>query len=218
MDVTWPSALVSRAARRVARVVKRQPPESSRSSVEKCQECPDSGALVMGPHSYGQPRLRRYLGDTATVRVGSFVSIADNVEFIPGGNHRVDWVSTYPFRWMFQLPGALTDGHPHSKGNIVVGNDVWIATGARILSGVTIGDGAVIAAGAIVTKDVRPYSVVAGSPATEVCRRFSEDQIDALERVRWWDWPIDVIVDHVGLLCSADIDAFLAVAKRIAEQ
>src|SRR5436309_1208834 len=83
--------------------------------------------------------------------VGSFTSLSEDAEFIPGGNHRTDWISTFPFRYAFQLPGSLEDGHPSSKGDIIVGNDVWIGGGARILSGVTIGHGAVIGAGAVVT-------------------------------------------------------------------
>lgn len=163
----------------------------------------------MGRHSYGCPRVRRFAGDTSVVRVGAFVSIAEEVEFVPGGAHRTDWVSTYPFRYMFGMPGSLKDGHPASKGDIVVGNDVWIATGARILSGVTIGNGAVIAAGALVSRDVRPYAVVAGNPAQEVRRRFSDSQIEKLEAIAWWDWPLDEILQCVDLLSSDDCGALI---------
>ena len=171
-----------------------------------------SGVLSMGRHSYGAPRVRTFAGDSARVKIGSFVSIAEEVEFIPGGNHRVDWVSTYPFRWMFGLPGALEDGHPASKGDIVVGHDVWLGTGARILSGVSIGNGAVVGAGAVVSRDVRPYAVVVGNPAREVARRFSDAQIESLERIRWWDWPQELILERVPLLCSPDVDALIAAA------
>ena len=168
-----------------------------------------TGVLTMGRFSYGRPTISRFAGDTAKVNIGSFVSIAPDVEFIPGGMHRVDWVSTFPFRYAFDLPGSLTDGHPASRGDIVVGHDVWIATGARILSGVTIGNGAVIGAGAQVASDVRPYAIVVGNPAREVRRRFSDERVDALEEIAWWDWPTEQIREAVDLLCSEDVDALI---------
>ena len=91
-----------------------------------------------------------------------------------------------------------------------IGNDVWIGTEAFILSGVTIGDGAVIAARSVVTRDVAPYAVVAGNPARQVRLRFSETVIDALERIRWWDWPITEIQSAWPLLLSSDVEAFVA--------
>lgn len=168
-----------------------------------------TGVLTMGRFSYGRPKISRFAGDTAKVRIASFVSIAPDVEFIPGGMHRVDWVSTYPFRYAFEMPGSLMDGHPASRGDIVVGHDVWIATGARILSGVTIGNGAVIGAGAVVSSDVRPYAVVVGNPAREVYRRFSDEDVEALEELAWWDWPTEQIREAVDVLCSEDVRALI---------
>lgn len=166
------------------------------------------GSLLMGKYSYGRPTIRLYVGDAPKIFIGSFVSISDDVEFIPGGGHHPEWVSTFPFRFMFRLPGGIGDGGV-SKGDIVVGNDVWIGTGARILSGVTIGDGAVVAASAVVTKDVRPYAIVGGNPAVEIRRRFPDDQVDALLEMRWWDWPIERILRHADLLCSPDVLRFI---------
>ena len=173
-----------------------------------------TGVLTIGRHSYGVPRVRRFAGDTAVVRIGAFVSIAEEVEFIPGGAHRTDWVSTYPFRYKFNLPGRLKDGHPASKGDIVVGNDVWIATGVTILSGVTIGNGAVIAAGALVSTDVRSYAVVAGNPAREVRRRFSDAQVEKLESIAWWDWAVEDILECVDLLSGDDPEALIRYARQ----
>jgi tetrahydrodipicolinate N-succinyltransferase len=115
---------------------------------------------------------------------------------------------------MFKLPGRLKDGHPASKGDIVVGNDVWIATGATILSGVTIGNGAVIGAGALVSTDVRSYAVVAGNPACEVRRRFSDAEVEKLESIAWWDWTLEAILECVDLLSGDDVGALIRHAGK----
>ena len=164
----------------------------------------------MGRESYGDPRVIAYPGETTRAIVGDFVSIADEVVFLVGGNHPVEWVSTFPFRARLGLPGAYEDGIPATKGDIVIGNDVWIGWGATVLSGVTIGNGAVVAANATVTKDVRPYAIVVGNPAKEIGRRFSDEQVEALLRIRWWDWPTAKVREHVDLLSQPDIDAFIA--------
>lgn len=167
------------------------------------------GVLTLGRYTYGCPDVRSYPGDTARVVVGSFVSIAEGVKVFVGGNHPVDWVSTYPLRVVFGLPGALEDGCPVSKGDVVVGNDVWLGAGATILSGVHVGNGAVVGADAVVARDVRPYAVVVGNPAREVKRRFSDEEIEGLERIAWWDWPVDRIVANVHLLSNSEVGAFL---------
>jgi acetyltransferase-like isoleucine patch superfamily enzyme len=169
----------------------------------------DSTRLTMGRASYGRPLIPTFPGDDAHVRVGSFVSIAHDVTLMDGGNHRADWVTVFPLRACLGLPGAYADGHPTSKGDILIGNDVWIGRGARVLSGVTIGDGAVIAGYSVVTKDVRPYAIVAGNPAREVRRRFSDEQVDALLEIAWWDWPMRRIVACVAELSDPDIDHFI---------
>jgi acetyltransferase-like isoleucine patch superfamily enzyme len=170
----------------------------------------DETAVRMGRGSYGNPVALRYVGDrNVGVTIGQFCSISDQVIFLPGGGHHPEWVSTFPFRIQYDLEGAFEDGQPASKGPITVGNDVWIGRGARILSGVTIGDGAVVGAFSVVAKSVRPYGVVAGAPAIERKRRFTDDQIDALLRIAWWDWPLDHILAAVPKLCAADIDAFI---------
>jgi len=92
----------------------------------------------------------------------------------------------------------------------VVGSDVWVGHGACILSGIRIGDGAVIGAQAVVSRSVEPYAVVAGNPARQVRLRFSERQVAALLRIRWWDWPYDRIVAELPWLLSPEIDAFIA--------
>ncbi len=176
-----------------------------------------AGRLVMGRHTYGSFRIIAHSGDQGRVEIGSFCSIADGTEFLIGGNHPPEWPSTYPFRAMMSLPGAFRDGLPASKGPIVVGNDVWIGRNSLIMSGVKIGNGAIIGAGSVVAKDVRPYAIVVGNPASEVRRRFTDAQVARLERIRWWDWPLDVILENVRLLNAGDVDRFLTAAEEFSD-
>lgn len=93
-----------------------------------------------------------------------------------------------------------------NKGNIVIGNDVWIGYEAVILSGVTIGDGAIIGAHAVVTKDVPPYTIVGGIPAQTIRKRFSQDTIDTLLKIKWWDWSKERITQHISEIQSGNIE------------
>jgi len=164
----------------------------------------------VGDYSYGRPRVRHW-GEGAGLSIGRFCSIADGVEILLGGNHPSDMVTTYPFFAFPDLwPGAPhPDGFPFAKGDVVIGSDVWLGTGATILSGVTIGHGAIVAAKAVVSRDVPPYAVVAGSPARVVRIRFDDATVAALLDSRWWDLPADRIRRLVPLLQSRDIAAFL---------
>ena len=164
----------------------------------------------MGRHTYGAPLLQLAEGDEQTLSIGAFTSISFDVAVMLGGNHRTDWVTTFPIRAVFGQPGALRDGHPSSKGPVTIGNDVWIGRGARILSGVSIGDGAVIGANAVVARSVRPYAVVVGNPGREIRRRFADPVVEALLRIAWWDWPDEVVVARVDELCSPEVEAFCA--------
>jgi acetyltransferase-like isoleucine patch superfamily enzyme len=169
-----------------------------------------SELLTMGRASYGEPQVCISPADQAHVYAGAFVSIGPEVIFLEGGNHRTDWVTTYPIRARFGLPGAYEDGHPSSKGDLLIGNDVWIGRGARVLSGVTIGDGAVVGGYSLVATDVRPYAIVVGNPAHEIRRRFSDEQVHALLEIAWWNWPMGKIQERVAELCDSDIDGFIA--------
>jgi acetyltransferase-like isoleucine patch superfamily enzyme len=135
------------------------------------------------------------------------------VKVFLGGNHRGDWVTTYPFsefayRWK---SGRGIEGHPATKGDVTIGNDVWVGAGATIVSGVTIGDGAVIGGQSVVTRDVEPYSIVAGNPAQTVRHRFPPEQIEQLLRIAWWEWSDERIEVAVPLLMDDDVDRFIQV-------
>jgi acetyltransferase-like isoleucine patch superfamily enzyme len=141
----------------------------------------------------------------AALRVGSFCSIAEKVTIFLGGNHRVDWITTFPFGHIFveELGGGEIVGHPATKGDVTVGSDVWIGYGATIMSGVTIGDGAVVGVNATVVKDVEPYEIVGGNPARRLKFRFDDEVIALLLELRWWDLPVDDIRGLAPALCSA---------------
>ena len=163
-----------------------------------------------GEYTYGSFNTRYWGGDTR-YSVGKFCSIADNVTLFLGGNHQVDWISTYPFpAFADKFPDAVgIKDYASSKGNIVIGNDVWIGSNVTILSGVTIGDGACIGAFALVTKDVPSYAIVGGNPAKIIRYRFDEKKIEALLKLAWWHWSIEKIKDNISLLCSENIQKFL---------
>ena len=142
--------------------------------------------------------------------IGSFCSIGSGAAFIMGGNqgHRSDWVTTFPFYWMPDVPafaGAENGFAP--AGDTVIGNDVWIGSEAIIMPGVTIGDGAVIGTRALVTKDVEPYAIIGGNPAREIRKRFAPEAIAMLLEMSWWDWSEDALREAMPILTSSDIPA-----------
>lgn len=184
--------------------------ESSIALQERAQQHLADGTLVMGNMSYYAPNIVKYEGDTGRVIIGNFASVAPDADFYVGGLHRTEWVSQYGLRAMLDLPGAHEDGFTHGRGDIVVGSDTWVTNGCTVMSGVTIGDGAVVGTKAVVARDVRPYAIVVGNPAREIRRRFSDEQVDALLRIGWWDWPTDKVKEHVALISSPDVDAFIA--------
>jgi acetyltransferase-like isoleucine patch superfamily enzyme len=161
----------------------------------------------IGEWTYGTPVVISWNHD-ATFVVGRFCSIAENVTILLGGEHRTDWVTTYPFNVLFE-DAKEYQGHPRTKGDVIIGSDVWIGRDALMLSGVVVGNGAVIAARSVVTKDVAPYSIVAGNPARHIRSRFPQHLVDALQLISWWDWPLDKIREAWPLLLSTNIEEFV---------
>lgn len=139
-------------------------------------------------------------------RIGRFCSIGRNVD-IGGFDHDYHKLTTMPHFRFAQLVnggGKIPEQVQHNE-YCEIGNDVWIAAGAQVLHKVKIGNGAVIGGGAVVTKDVPPYAVVAGVPARIISYRCPENMIEELESIQWWNWPIHVIVDNSKFLMDSDI-------------
>lgn len=172
--------------------------------------------IDVGVYTYGKPMVLDW-GEGAKLKIGKFCSIADDVKIFLGGNHRADWVSTYPFSFLLDdwPEAAKVYGIPATKGDVIIGNDVWIGYGAIILSGLEIGDGAVIGAGAVVAKSVKPYAIVVGNPAREVKKRFDEKTIERLLTIKWWDWPIEKIRENAKTLCSDNVDGLIGNETKI---
>lgn len=166
----------------------------------------EAGKLEVGHRSYGPFTVLSYPND-AVVRIGAWTSIAHEVEFLPGGNHHLDRVIAFPLRRTFLINSP---DEPWSKGDIVVGSDVWLGRAAKVLGGITIGHGAVVAAFSVVTRDVAPYTIVGGNPAREIGRRMTPTQAEAMVRIGWWDWDEEQIVARMDELSGPDVDAFIA--------
>lgn len=145
--------------------------------------------------------------------IGKFCSIACGAKFIfNSANHTLKSLSNYTFPLFYDEWGLdkanVTDAWDN-KGDIVIGNDVWIGCDAIIMAGVHIGDGAIIGIRAVVTKDVPPYTIVGGVPAKEIRKRFDEETILKLQKLKWWDWEIERIRESIPYITNSNIDKFL---------
>ena len=153
--------------------------------------------MTVGDFTYGHDSIQvMSWGEGTELTIGRYCSIAQNVKIFLGGNHRSDWVSTYPFGHINQnvLGDIKVPGHPATNGDVVVGHDVWIGSGVTIMSGVTIGSGAIIAANSHVVTDVSEYEMWGGNPARLIKRRFDLDVIEKLLEISWWDYPVEKVL------------------------
>ena len=154
-----------------------------------------------------------FVGDKLVI--GKFCALARGVKFIMNGaNHKLTGFSTYPFGifgqgWEAAVPAPAD---LPSRGDTVVGNDVWIGYDALVMPGVKIGNGAIVAARAVVVKDVPAYAVVGGNPAQVLKSRFPPETVAALERIAWWNWPVEKVTRHLQAIVSADLAALQAAA------
>lgn len=156
--------------------------------------------------------LFEFMGDKLII--GKFCQIATGVRFIMNGsNHAMNGFSTYPFK-VFGGEWSKASLDVKNKGDTLVGNDVWIGNNATIMQGIKIGDGAVIGTNSLVTKDVEPYTIVGGNPAREIRKRFDKETIKFLLELKWWNWDVEKITNHLYLITSGNINEL----KRIYEQ
>jgi virginiamycin A acetyltransferase len=163
-----------------------------------------------GPEQFEKNVLYHFpfIGDKLII--GKFCAIARGVKFIMNGaNHKMSGFSTFPFfifggGWEAATPAP---GELPFKGNTVIGNDVWIGYDALILPGVNIGDGSIIAARSVVSRNVPPYSIVGGNPASVKRQRFDDQTIAGLLRIQWWNWDTAKITRHLSSITSADLQA-----------
>lgn len=149
--------------------------------------------------------------------IGKFCSIACGARFLfNSANHTLRSFSNYTFPIFYEAWGhGMSPAEAwDNKGDIVIGNDVWIGYDAVILAGVTVGDGAVIGARAMVTKDVPPYTIVGGVPARPIRKRFPDETVKVLLRLRWWDWPLEQIAEGIQYIQHGDLEALTDLAQR----
>lgn len=163
----------------------------------------------VGEHSYGAPLVFEH--EYGMLTIGRYCSIALGTTLLLA-NHRMDRVSTYPFKVLAEYwPGAADGAGDHEdRGGIEIGSDVWLGAQCTVVAGVRIGSGAVVAASSVVTKDVPPYAIVAGNPARIVRSRCGESQARDLLEIAWWNWPDDKVKRELHAIMSLDVDAFIA--------
>lgn len=166
--------------------------------------------LTVGNETYGKIDIFDGAG-TNKIIIGNYCSIANGTKFILAF-HRADFVTTYPFKFLKEYHNniEIKENDHISKGDIKLGNDVWIGVNSIIMSGVTIGDGAIIGSNSVVTKDVEPYSIVAGNPAKHIKYRVEDPVLrEKLQQIAWWNWDKEKIHTNINKIMNADIQAFV---------
>ncbi len=166
--------------------------------------------VTVGRYTYGIEHVTvRQWGEGASLKIGSFCSIAASIMVFLGGNHKMDWSTTYPFGHINQetfgdhsANKKYSPTYPFTNGDVVIGHDVWVGDRVTIMSGVTIGTGAVIAANSHVIKDVAPYEIVGGNPAKHIKYRFGKDIQDLLLELKWWELSVESLREVAPELCQ----------------
>lgn len=175
-------------------------------------ECDPSTAITEYFMVYFWQGVSELITERPRLRIGSYCSISLECQFMLGGNHRHDWASQFAFPAF--MPECKAENYLKTKGDIVVGHDVWLGFRSAVLSGVTLGNGAAVGAYSVVTRDVPPYAIVAGNPARVVRYRFPPEQIAILQALEWWCWPREKIVALHGKLMSGDIEGLARAAAE----
>lgn len=166
--------------------------------------------ITVGKHTYGVEHIKiKYAREDINLTIGKFCSIADNITIYQAGDHHADWITTYPFSHKEIFDKSPKTNHATTRGDIIIGNDVWIGDNVTIMSGVQIGDGAIIGANSHVISNIKPYSVVGGNPAQLYYFRFRQIIIEELLKIRWWDWPEEKINENTLILCSDNYDKII---------
>ncbi len=163
----------------------------------------------IGKYSYSPTQLIIHYEEYANLIIGKFTSIGHNVNIFLGGNHNTEFVTTFPLQFLEPIIDTYQKTQITTKGDVVIGNAVWIGMNAVIMSGVTIGDGVIIGAFSVVTKNITPYTMYAGNPA-----RFKKNilpttkHLEYMMEIKWWDWPEKYIIEARPLLLSNNFDGF----------
>ena len=167
-----------------------------------------SKVAKMGKHSYGNVRVV-----SGKVQVGNFCSIAGGVTAVILNDHQVTWVTTYPFGRVWNMSN-VDNPVVRQNPNIIIGNDVWIGQNAVLLEDTVIGDGVIIGSHSVVHGEIPPYAVAVGNPAKVVKKRFTDEQIESLLSIQWWNWEDEKVREFAPLLCSTDINEFIRKATN----
>jgi acetyltransferase-like isoleucine patch superfamily enzyme len=172
--------------------------------------------VFCGRHTMPTKTTVSFYTENERIELGNFCHFAFQTYLIPGGIHRPDLVTIALIRETLGTECPVDE--IISKGPIVFGSDVVVSTRATVLSNVKVGDGAIIGAGSVVTKDVEPYTIVAGNPARPIKKRFSDVHIEQLLKIKWWNWPDNEIRQAADKLYSPDVDGFISYAKKLKER
>jgi len=163
-------------------------------------------------HGHSFEECARYLmpdrDDVDKLIIGSFCSIGTGASFVMAGNqgHRMEWISTFPFFYSGEeCMRDAANGYLPAR-DTVIGHDVWIGSESMVLPGIRIGSGSVVGARSVVTKNVDPYTIVAGNPAKPIRKRFSDEEIKKLLEMQWWNWSDDQLAHAMPLLCSEKVE------------